>query len=143
MARQYGGQRIQGKSRAGRNGRYHHQPWAWALSSAPPVMRQAYDTAPVATIIADWRRQGMMVAKVVPYAGEYEFTGRLSEPLSVTSREDIPAFAAQHPHGRLLLTFSARRPLPPGLGKPLWTRPWRGVTLGAWDTAVIAAQQPR
>lgn len=108
-----------------------------------PVMRHAYDTAPVATIIADWRRQGMMVAKVVPYAGEYEFAGRLGEPLRVTSREDIPAFAAKHPHGRLLLTFSARRPPPPGLGEPLWTRPWRGVTLGAWDTAEIAAQQPR
>ncbi len=108
-----------------------------------PAMGRTHDTVPIATIIADWRRQGMMVVKVVPYAGEYEFAGRLSEPLRVTWREDIRAFAAQHPHGRLLLTFSARLPPPPGLGEPLWTRPWRGVTLGAWDTAAITAQQPR
>lgn len=108
-----------------------------------PVMRPAYDAQPISTAIAGWRSEGLAVARVAPYAGEYEFAGRLSEPLTVISSETIADFAASNPHGRLLLTFSERRPPPAGLGAPLWTRPWRGVMLGAWDTATIPGRATR
>ena len=108
-----------------------------------PATTPAYDARPIGSLIAGWRNDGLAVAKVAPYAGEYEFAGRLSAPLTVITRETSGDFADRHPHGRVLVTFSERQPYPPGLGTPLWTSQWRGVTLGAWDTATISARPQR
>jgi 4-amino-4-deoxy-L-arabinose transferase-like glycosyltransferase len=97
----------------------------------------AYDLRPLSRRIAAWQQAGVPVARVGGYRAEYQFLGRLTAPPDVIRVEEIPTWAAQHPSGVFLMTFSARRPLPAGMVAPSEDMPHRGVRLGLWYAAQL------
>jgi len=66
-----------------------------------------FDLKPVAEVIARAQRDGQPVATSYTYEGEYQFLGRLTEPLVELADPDVAAWAAAHPDG-LLVTRPGR-----------------------------------
>jgi len=62
-----------------------------------------YDISKVATQVARLRETGTPVANIGTYYGQYQFLGRLKQPIPVLADiEDIRNFASKHPEGVLI-----------------------------------------
>lgn len=79
---------------------------AFARLTAP-----AYDVTPAAQRIAEVVARGVPVAVVGDYHGQFQFAGRLREPLPVLRRDDVGGWLAGHPGGQLVV--NVRRPPDP------------------------------
>lgn len=81
----------------------------FARFSAP-----AYDVTPAAQRIAQTIARGVPVAVVGDYHGQFQFAGRLREPLPVLERDAVDRWLADHPGGRLVVNVrDLPDPLPP------------------------------
>lgn len=118
----------------------------WALATtaillclhAGPVRqgRVALDPAPIGTYLKQLEQQGIPVAHVGDYHGQYQFVGRLERPLKVVTKGEALDWAKAHPDGRLLTYYA------------LWhseltqhadfAQPYRGSVAAAWSGAEIA-----
>jgi 4-amino-4-deoxy-L-arabinose transferase-like glycosyltransferase len=96
------------------------------------AVRPAYDVTPMARRIGAWQDQGIAVARIAPYRGEYQFLGRLTAAPSEIALRDLPAWTRAHPTGMVLMTMGAKRPLPRGITPPDEEVPFRGMRLGIW-----------
>ncbi len=85
-----------------------------------------YDLRPVAASLAAHEGDGLAV--VGGYNGEFGFLGRLTTPVAVIERGEVPAWLAAHPGGRVVLRYrdASTRPAAPLLVE----RPYRGGRLG-------------
>ncbi len=61
----------------------------------------AYDSRAIAALLAQHEAGGLAVA-VPKYHAEFNFTGRLTQPVAELAAADAPAWLAAHPQGRLL-----------------------------------------
>jgi hypothetical protein len=87
----------------------------------------------VAQRIAALVAQGVPVAVVRPYDAEFQFTGRLPEPLPSVRAHEAGEWLAAHPQGRLVVRVKA---LPsPAPADAWWHR-------SGWIVIVDAAQWP-
>jgi 4-amino-4-deoxy-L-arabinose transferase-like glycosyltransferase len=82
---------------------------AFARVTAP-----AYDVTPAARRVAELVGQGVPVAVVGDYHGEFQFAGRLRAPLPVLERPAVDAWLARHPNGRLVAEVRRLPKDPPG-----------------------------
>lgn len=80
---------------------------AFARFSAP-----AYDVTPAARRIAEAVARGVPVAVVGDYHGQFQFAGRLREPLPTLERRAVDGWLAEHPDGRVVVNVR-RLPDPP------------------------------
>jgi len=62
----------------------------------------AYDLKPVAEKVKSFQEQGIPVAYVHNYQGQFHFLGRLTQPIEVVPREDRVQWAVDHPEGYLI-----------------------------------------
>ncbi len=64
-----------------------------------------YDMTRVAGLVSESQSQGAPVAFVGKYFGQFQFLGRLTEPLDVLeSFQEIPQWTAAHPNGYLVIS---------------------------------------
>ena len=96
----------------------------------------AYDVTAAAGQIALLKREGRPVAHVGKYHGQYQFLGRLDEPLEVIRGDEIVEWFERNPDG---VVVAYHRTLPELSAGPLFTQRFRGRTLGIWprDAALI------
>lgn len=61
------------------------------------------DTAPVGRYLAGLQASGVPVAIIGKYHAQFNFTGRLSQPVESLNEAAIDAWLAAHPHGRVVM----------------------------------------
>ena len=105
--------------------------------AAGPVLVEVYDVSPVAGKLAEWQKAGHPIAHYGKYHGQFQFPGRLHEPVAVIGDGNAADWLAQNPTGKIV---SYRRSEPTG-AKPEIVRRFRGKWMIVWDAAT-AAQNP-
>jgi hypothetical protein len=98
----------------------------------------AYDVTPAAQRIAVVLGQGVPVAVVGDYHGQFQFAGRLREPLPVLRRDAVAGWLALHPQGRLVVNV---RQLPGPASGDTWM--YRGGWLVLADAEAWRQLAPR
>ncbi|MDP6604214.1 MAG: hypothetical protein QGG17_08480, partial [Rhodospirillales bacterium] len=99
-----------------------------------PHLGAAFDLEPLARHIAGAQNQGALVANVHKYHGQYQFLGRLSEPLAVTWQHGARQWAETHPDAKMIVSH---RTLPEGL-EPEFAQRFRGRVVAVWDAREVA-----
>ena len=102
--------------------------------AAAPAFSLAYDLEPAAKQVKAWQDEGRPVAYVGKYHGEFQFLGRLSQPLTtLQSLKDGQAWAQQNRTGVVIATM--RQKDIPASPAPMRVQPYRGKYLVMWDAA--------
>ncbi len=89
-----------------------------------------YDLRAAASQIAALKQEGRPVANVGKYHGQYQFLGRLEEPLDVIRGDKIVEWFDRNPDG---VVVAYHRTLPDLSAGPFFTQRFRGRILGLWD----------
>jgi 4-amino-4-deoxy-L-arabinose transferase-like glycosyltransferase len=92
----------------------------WVIRPLSP----AYDVRPIARAISEQRAAGRAVVHMGRYAAQYQFAGRLTEPLEVVTGKDIETWVKAHPDGMAVVYIEQQEELH-GV-KPLVMQPYRG-----------------
>ena len=101
------------------------------IADAPAAkVAPVFDLTPAAGQIASLKQLGRPVANVGKYHGQYQFLGRLDEPLDVISGDQIAEWFARNPDGVII---AYHRNLPELSNGPFFTQPFRGKTLALWN----------
>lgn len=69
------------------------------LKTAAPY----YDCRPLANILHKFQEEGLPIAHIGDYDGQYQFLGRLKKPLQVIPRNGLTDWLKTHPQGRAIL----------------------------------------
>ena len=83
--------------------------------------------------IAAVQARGAPVAHVGNYHAQFQFLGRLQQPLSVLHDEQLPAWIAAHPDGYVVYPCKRWQPAPTGV----YGQPYRGGGLRLWPVALL------
>ena len=89
-----------------------------------------YDLRPAAGQIASLKQEGRPVANVGKYHGQYQFLGRLEDPLDVIQGDEIVEWFSRNPDG---VVVAYHRSLPDLSAGPFFTQKFRGRILGLWN----------
>jgi len=102
--------------------------------SAAPAFSLAYDLEPAAQRVKAFQDGNRPVAYIGKYHGEFQFLGRLTQPLDTmqTLREG-QAWAKANPTGVIIATM--RKSNIPPTPTPILLQPYRGKYLIMWDAA--------
>lgn len=93
----------------------------------------------IASHIAAAARQERAIAHVGPYAGQFQFAGRLTTALTVLAVTDIPMWCAEHPSGLVITYTDVWQPRAATETRPLLEAPFRGQRVLIWDAGTIIA----
>jgi 4-amino-4-deoxy-L-arabinose transferase-like glycosyltransferase len=101
-----------------------------------PVLSAVYDLKPLALKLAEWQRAGIPLANYSKYHGQYNFLGRLTEPITQVGMysPDTAQFIKANPDGRII----AYHDKPIILAEPLMTFRFRSRLIAIWEAAVVA-----
>jgi len=104
---------------------------------AKPLLAERYDLRPVSLKLADWQRQGVPIAYVGKYHGQFQFMGRLTAPIAVLGKEatDVANWLETNPGGRLIVVANAPSEQTPGT----YSHPYRGRYLIVYDATEALA----
>ena len=89
-----------------------------------------YDVRAAAGQIASLMQEGRPVAHVGKYHGQYQFLGRLEEPLDVIQGDEIVEWFDRNPNGVVVAYHRSLSELSTG---PFFTQKFRGRILGLWN----------
>jgi 4-amino-4-deoxy-L-arabinose transferase-like glycosyltransferase len=94
------------------------------------LMAPRYRLGPLAVQLADLQRGGHAIAWLGKYHGQFQFLGRLQEPVqSLPDARGLRDWLAAHPRGYVLVKYPVARPeAPPSLS----VQPYRGGSLVLW-----------
>jgi hypothetical protein len=92
----------------------------------------AYDVTPMARQLKRLQLQGVPIAHEGKYHAQYQFAGRLEQPLEVISSQSLPAWFSRHPQGRAVVYVSSLKQAQ--ALKPEFYQLYRG------DVAVLVTQ---
>ena len=99
-----------------------------------PHLGAAFDLEPLARHIAGAQNQGSLVANVHRYHGQYQFLGRLGEPLAVTWQHEARQWAEAHPDAKMIVSHRAL----PDDSVPEFAQRFRGRIVAVWDARDVA-----
>jgi 4-amino-4-deoxy-L-arabinose transferase-like glycosyltransferase len=111
---------------------------AGSLAGVGRAAFDAYELHPVARVLAQEQRAGRPIAHLGKYHGQFQFVGRLEQPLLVIPAPgDLMSWAKQHPDGAVVIY--ARLPLTHADGaKPLFAQKFKGRHVSVWRGADLA-----
>jgi hypothetical protein len=95
-----------------------------------------YDLRPVSRYLQEQQARGVPLANIGKYHDQFQFFGRLAEPLAVVMEHDAAAWAQQHPEGVMVAYYEDAVPdvAPP----PLLRAPYRGGWMAVWQGHDVA-----
>jgi 4-amino-4-deoxy-L-arabinose transferase-like glycosyltransferase len=97
---------------------------AWLLIAVLRPLAPAYDVAPMAGEIAKYQAQGRPVANEGKYHAQYQFAGRLSQPLEALHAPRLADWLESHPDGVAVVYL--RREEDPAPYQALFRHAYRG-----------------
>ncbi|HYA39207.1 MAG TPA: glycosyltransferase family 39 protein [Candidatus Methylomirabilis sp.] len=98
-----------------------------------------YRTDTVGQFLANAQAQNRAIAYVGEYQGEFQFAGRLREPLPVIDPADADSWRMNHPDGLLVSDASVWQPRQANRRQPAMETLYRGSTLRVWDANIASA----
>jgi 4-amino-4-deoxy-L-arabinose transferase-like glycosyltransferase len=87
-----------------------------------PGAGRSYDMHPMANAIKQLQDKGMPVANLGKYHAQFQFAGRLEQPLAQLNADELPAWLERNPHGAVVAYASRRQEQP----ESLFSQPYRG-----------------
>ncbi|MHA1597712.1 MAG: ArnT family glycosyltransferase [Alphaproteobacteria bacterium] len=105
--------------------------------AARPLLTETFDLKAISATLGDWQRQGVALAFRGKYHGQFQYLGRLQEPVAVVGlvRPDFRDWIAANPEGRVITVLKS---WPEDL-QPLLQMPFRGRNIAVFDAATAAA----
>ncbi len=100
---------------------------------------QLYDLSPISAHLRMLQDNGVPLAHVGKYHGQFQFLGRLQRPLEVIQPQELPDWFARHPVGRAIVYLSHDDPV---LAQAEFVQPFRSrfvAIVGADALASISA----
>lgn len=110
---------------------------ALVLLAAGWELNPHYELSGAARVVAQAQQQGQPVAHVGPYAGQFQYLGRLTQPLAVLTPEDAPAWLAANPNGLVVTYSNTWQPHAPPAVRPLYEQPYGDVQLRLWQADAL------
>ncbi len=101
------------------------------------VAMPAYDLRPISQAIARAQEAGLPIAHVGKYNGQFQFLGRLKQPLEVIGPAAIEAWADSHPDGRIVVYY--RKWHAEQAGHAEYAQAYRGLGVVLWSCAALRA----
>ena len=98
-----------------------------------PHLRQAFDLKPLAEYVGELQGQGIHVANVHKYHGQYQYLGRLRQPLAITWQHEARQWAAEHPGARMIVSHNE---MPDGI-EPGFVQRFRGRSVAVWEAETV------
>ena len=98
-----------------------------------PHLRQAFDLRPLAEYVGELQSQGIEVANVHKYHGQYQYLGRLRQPLAITWQHEARQWAAAHPEARMIVSHDE---MPEGV-EPGFVQRFRGRLVAVWKAETV------
>lgn len=102
---------------------------ASAHLAARPEFRETFDLVPLARKLADWEKQGYVLANYGKYHGQYHFLGRLEKPMDLVGDGEIKEWLAATPRGKVVTYQNSA----PDEGKPDLVMQFRRDWISVWD----------
>lgn len=99
-----------------------------------PGAGPSYDMHPMAQAIRQLQDRGIPVANVGKYHAQFQFAGRLEQPLAQVNANELPAWLEKNPHGAVVAYVSRNREP----AEFLFSQPYRGET-----AVLLSADQAR
>ncbi len=115
----------------------------WLLFALVRPLSTAFDVAPMARELARHQALGHPVANEGKYHAQYQFSGRLTQPLVALSGKELADWLMSHPDGVAVVYLGPREVAAPY--QPLFSHPYRGGTsilIGPRGAAALAGQTP-
>jgi len=100
------------------------------------ALAPAYDLAELSRRISSLERAGVPIAIRKKYQGQFQFLGRLTEPLAEMGPDEVIPWFEEHPEGRFIAIHGFA--LPPE-SRPEFLQPYRGGWISIWDQAGLLA----
>lgn len=110
---------------------------ALVLLAAGWELNPHYELSGAARVIATAQTKGQPVAHVGAYAGQFQFAGRLPQPLEVLVPAEAPAWLTAHPDGLLVTYADVWQPHAPPGAAPLYEQPYGDTSLRLWQAATL------
>jgi len=104
-------------------------------AGAMQALAPRYRLTAFAEHLAAAQTTGAPVAHVGKYHAQFQFLGRLRQPLTALHGEALPAWAATHPDGYVIYPCEHWQPAPSGV----YSQPYRGGSLRLWRVALLAS----
>ncbi len=101
------------------------------------VAMPAYDLRPISQAIARAQQAGLPIAHVGKYNGQFQFLGRLAQPLDLIGPETIESWAISHPDGRIVVYY--RKWHAEQAGHAEYAQAYRGLGVVLWSCAALRA----
>ncbi|MEO7558542.1 MAG: glycosyltransferase family 39 protein [Gammaproteobacteria bacterium] len=103
------------------------------------VAAPAYDVKAIGRYLHALQSAGTPIVHAGKYFGQYQFLGRLEQPLQVIEHSGIESWIKLHPQGKVITYSDDWRP--PGNGKPEYTQRYRGSTVTVWAYDAILSDK--
>lgn len=104
-------------------------------AGAMQALAPRYRLTAFAERIAAAQAHGAPVAHVGKYHAQFQFLGRLRQPLTILHDEQLPAWAAAHRDGYVVYPCERWQAAPPGVH----AQPYRGGALRLWPVRLLAS----
>lgn len=102
-----------------------------------PVIGPFYDVTRIARMVAEFQHKGTPVAYLGKYHAQFNFLGRLRDPLHVVDERELDRWLSKHPGGVVVETELDRHQ--PGPGGPEFAQPFRGGQMTLWKGTNLLA----
>jgi hypothetical protein len=96
---------------------------------ARPALAVVMDLGPLSIHLGVWEREGCYGA----YHGQFHFLGQLSKPLAIIGDGGVAEWVRLNPRGEIV-TYHRRVP---ARARPDFVQPFRAMTIGVWDAALV------
>lgn len=100
-----------------------------------PAIAPYADPRPAAARLAALEREGVPLAHLGKYHGQYNFAGRLRQPIEILDPPELAPWVAAHPRGEVIVV--ERRPHSGGAPRPVYETPFRGEWMQLWRGAEL------
>jgi hypothetical protein len=101
-----------------------------------PAMAPYADPGPTAAHLERLQREQVPLAHLGKYHAQYNFVGRLREPIAILDPQELGRWAAANPRGQVILVerkrHSAAGP------QPEYEAPFRGAWIQVWRSDALA-----
>lgn len=110
-----------------------------ALLAIGSQFDKLYGIDQIASHLANAARQERAIAHVGPYAGQFQFAGRLTTPIAVIDVTEIAAWCAEHPSGLVITYTDVWQPRAATQASPVLEAPFRDQRVLIWNAGTIIA----
>ncbi|MBL6946635.1 MAG: glycosyltransferase family 39 protein [Rhodospirillales bacterium] len=107
---------------------------AFAHLAARPALVEVYDISPIAHRLGAWQQTGHPIAHYGKYHGQFQFLGRLRDPVAIIGDQEAAEWVAKNPTGKIVSYHSKA----PNRAGPEMVLRFRGKWMAVWDAAKAA-----